>query len=465
MRPSALLLPFLLSPLVGQAPEAPSKALERLQAAALASEEGYRKLGWLCDRIGHRISGSKQLERAIEWAVDTLKADGFDNVHTEKVMVPRWVRGREHGEILSPNPTRLSLLGLGGTAPTRKGGITAEVVVVGSFEELRTLGSAKVQGRIVCFDVPFTDYGTTVAYRGNCAIEAAKLGAVAALVRSVSPVSLDTPHTGALRYAKDVARIPAAALSLESATQLRRMQERGERITVRLELENETLPDVESANVVAELRGSKKPDEIVLLSGHLDSWDVGQGAQDDGVGCLNVWEAVRLIRQVGLRPERTLRVVLFCNEENGLRGGTAYRDAHRAELPKHLAMLESDGGNGLIRGFGLEIAGAGRGNQPVPESVQAQQERILETLRALAPAFEGIGGGNFKLSHSGADIGPSVQTGVPGIGIDHDDSHYWDIHHTWADTFDKVDKKTMQKNIAIIATLAYLLADMPGTLR
>ena len=464
MRRSALLISVLLTPLFGQV--RPSASWVRLQEAALASEEGYQKLGWLCDRIGNRLSGSKQLEQAIQWAVTTMKAEGFDNVHTEKVMVPHWVRGREFGELLSPKPTRLNLLGLGGTAPTPKGGLTADVVVVGSFEELKALGEAKVKGKIVCFDVPFTDYGTTVAYRGNGAIEAAKLGGVAALIRSVSPVSLDTPHTGAMRYDKDVPRIPAAALTLESTTQMRRMQERGDRITMKLELENKTLPDIESANVVAEIRGSEKPEEIVLISGHLDSWDVGQGAQDDGVGCMNVWEAARLIRQVGLKPKRTIRVVLFTNEENGLRGGLAYRDAHKAELPLHLAMLESDGGNGLIRGFELELAGIrGGGNQASAEALPSAQTEILEKLRAFAPAFETLGGGIFAAGHSGADIGPSVQLGVPGIGVDHHGGHYWDIHHTWADTFDKVDKKTMQKNIAIIATLTYLLADLPGTLQ
>lgn len=466
MRRSGYLVPLLSLSLFGQAPSAASSPLARLQEAALVSEEGYKKLGWLCDQIGHRLSGSKPLEQAIQWAVTTMKAEGFDNVHTEKVMVPHWVRGRESAEMVLPMPTRLNLLGLGGTVPTPKGGITADVVVVGSFEELKALGEAKVKGKIVCFDVPFTDYGTTVAYRGNCAIEAAKLGGVAALIRSISPVSLDTPHTGAMRYDKDVPRIPAAALTLESATQLRRLQERGERIRLKLVLENETLPDAESANVVAEIRGSEKPEEIVLISGHLDSWDVGQGAQDDGVGCMNVWEAARLIRQVGLKPKRTIRVVLFTNEENGLCGGLAYRDAHKAELPLHVAMLESDGGNGLIRGFGLELTGArGRGNQPSPGATPSTQSEILEKLRAFAPAFETLGGGTFAAGHSGADIGPSVQLGVPGIGVDHNGGHYWDIHHTWADTFDKVDKKTMQKNTAIIATLTYLLADMPGTLR
>lgn len=460
------LVPALIFSHSAQAQVLSLEPVARLQAKALASEEGYRKLAWLCDRIGHRISGSKALEQAIQWAVQAMKAEGFDNVHTEKVMVPHWVRGREHGEILAPNPTRLNLLGLGGTVPTPKGGITADVVVVGSFEELKALGTARVKGKIVCFDVPFTGYGPTVAYRGRGAIEAARLGACAALIRSVSPVSLDTPHTGMLRYEKDVPTIPAAALTLEASSQLRRMQEQGERITVKLVLENETLPDAESANVVAELRGSEKPEEIVLLSGHLDSWDVGQGAQDDGVGCMIAWEAVRLIREAGLKPRRTLRVVLFTNEENGLKGGTAYLETHRAELARHVALIESDGGNGEVRGFSVDLGyGDGKNRSLLSETEKLKEAEGLARLRAFSGQLDPLGAGKFELGSSGADIGPSVRFGVPGLGVDHDVSRYWEIHHTWADTFEKVDRKTLQKNTAAVATLAFLLAEMPGTLR
>lgn len=466
---AALSFPLLLPSLVAQDP-APDlarfqEASRRLAEASQASDVAYQRLAWLCDRIGHRLAGSPQLDQAIAWAAATLKADGFQ-VRLEKVKVPRWVRGAESAELLVPSRQRLHVLGLGGTVPTPKGGLTAEVVVVGSFDELKALGAAKVKGRIVCFDVPFTGYGPTVAYRSNGAIEAAKLGAAGVLVRSVSPVSLDTPHTGAVRYEKSVPRIPAAALTLEGATHLRRLASAGQRLRVRLDLQNQTFEDVESANVVADLPGREKPEEIVLLGGHLDSWDVGQGAQDDGVGCLNVWEAVRLIKQLGLQPRRTLRVVLFTNEENGLRGGLAYAKDHAAELPRHVAMLESDSGNGAIQGFSLDLGtGLGRNRVASGGAPDPARQAVLARLRRYEGALTPLGAARFELGGSGADIGPSVRQGVPGLGVEHDVSRYWDVHHTWADTFDKVDKATMQKNIAALATLAYILADMPETLR
>ncbi len=459
------LLSALILPLGAQSP-GPAAALARLQAQALASEEGYRKLAWLCDRVGHRLSGSPQPEEAIRWALETLKAEGFRNVHGEKVRVPRWVRGREQGEILSPTAHRLHVLGLGGTEPTPPGGLEAEVVVVGSYEELRALPADRVRGRVVCYDVPYKGYGATVGYRVNGAVEAARLGAVGVLLRSVGPASLDTPHTGSMRYEVGVPRIPAAAIPIEAATQLRRMQERGERIRVRLELENRVLEDAESANVVAEVPGRERPEEIVLLSGHLDSWDVGQGAQDDGVGSLMAWEAARLIQASGLRPRRTIRVVLFTNEENGLRGGHAYRDAHRDELPRHVAMVEADSGNGPIQGFNLDLnSGPGRGGRarsgegsPADPEVQAA---ALAWLRQFSPLLAPFGAGKIESGGSGADLEPSVALGVPGIGVNQDTTEYFKIHHTWADTFDKVDKAAFQKNVAALAALAYLLAEAP----
>jgi len=322
-------------------PEALRAASERLQAEAFRTHGAYADLAWLCDRIGHRLSGSPQLDQAITWAQTRLKAAGLVNVHAEPVMVPHWVRGREAAQLLLPTAHRLNILGLGGSVGTPEGGLTADVAVVGSFDELEKLGDA-VKGKIVLFDVPYQGYGHTVAYRFSGAAKAAKLGAVAALVRSVGPVSLDTPHTGMMEYDPAGPRIPTAAVTIEASTQMRRMQQRGERIQMRLDMGAQTLPDAPSANVVAEIRGTEKPDEIVLLSGHLDSWDVGQGAQDDGAGCAMAMEAARLIQGLGLRPRRTIRVVLWTNEENGLRGGKAYLEAHRDKLKDIVAALETD---------------------------------------------------------------------------------------------------------------------------
>jgi carboxypeptidase Q len=460
MTPSRCLLSLLLasslaSHLVAQTapaalkavgPEALQVTAERLRAEASRTNGAYADLAWLCDRIGHRLSGSPQLDQAILWAQERLRAAGLVNVHAEPVLVPHWVRGQESAELLLPTAHRLNILGLGGSVGTPAAGLTADVLVVGSFDELEKMGTA-VRGKIVLFDVPYTGYGHTVVYRHDGAARAAKLGAVAALVRSVGPVSLDTPHTGAMDYEPGGPRIPTAAVTIEAATQMRRMQQRGERIQMRLAMGAQTLPDAPSANVVAEIRGSEKPGEVVILSGHLDSWDVGQGAQDDGAGTVIAMEAARLIQALGLKPRRTLRVVLWTNEENGLRGGMAYRDAHRAEFKNIIAALETDSGSEPIKGFHLELTKA---------TPQAKAE-ALASLKTLGPVLAPFGV-TVQLGHSGADVSPMVAEGVPGIGVNHAATHYFDVHHTHADTFDKVAKEDLAFNAAALATFAFALA-------
>ena len=421
---------------------------ERLKTEAFRTHGAYADLAWLCDRIGHRLSGSPQLDQAIAWAQARLKTAGLVNVHAEPVMVPHWVRGQESAELLLPAAHRLNILGLGGSVGTPEGGLTADVVVVGSFDELAKLGEA-VKGKIVLFDVPYGGYGHTVVYRHDGAAHAAKFGAVAALVRSVGPVSLDTPHTGAMDYDPAFPKIPTAAVTIEASTQMRRMQQRGERIQMKLNLGAKTLPDAPSANVVAEIRGTEKPEEVILISGHLDSWDVGQGAQDDGAGTVIAMEAGRLIQTLGLKPRRTIRVVLWTNEENGLRGGKAYREAHRTELGNIVAALETDSGSERVVGFSLELSQAG------PEA----KAKALAALGRFQPPLATFGTIKLKLGHSGADVSPMVGAGVPGIGVEHVASHYFDVHHTQADTFDKVAKDDLAFNAAVLATFAYALAD------
>ncbi len=448
MNPVRCLLLCLLVVSLGAQPS--SKDLrassERLRTEAFRTHGAYGDLAWLCDRIGHRLSGSPQLDVAIAWAQSRLKAAGLVNVHAEPVMVPHWVRGREAAELILPAPHRLHILGLGGSVGTPGGGLMADVVVVGSFDELDQLGTA-VKGKIVLFDVPFKGYGHTVVYRHDGAAKAAKYGAVAALVRSVGPVSLDTPHTGAMDYDPAFPKIPTAAVTIEASTQLRRMQQRGERIQMRLEMGAQTLPDVPSANVVAEIRGSEKPEEVIILSGHLDSWDVGQGAQDDGAGTVVVMEAARLIQGLGLKPRRTIRVVLWTNEENGLRGGKAYREAHRAEFKDIIAAVESDSGSERVKGFSLDL------HKATPEAKAA----ALASLKSLGAVLEPFGV-TFRLGGSGADVSPMVGEGVPGIGMEHAATHYFDIHHTHADTFEKIEKDDLAHNAAALATFAYALA-------
>jgi carboxypeptidase Q len=339
------------------------------------------------------------------------------------------------------------MLGLGNSAGTPPEGVTAEVVVVRSFDELDALGE-RVRGKIVLYNVPFTSYGATVRYRSAGASRAARHGAVAALVRSVGPSSLQTPHTGALTYDDAQPKIPAAALTIEGAEMLQRMQERGERIMLRLRMEAKFLPDAESANVVADLKGRERPDEVVLVSGHFDSWDVGQGAHDDGGGCMMAWEAVRLLKKLGLRPRRTVRVVLYTNEENGLRGGQGYLDAHRAEVAKHVLAVESDSGTFRPTGFGL---GEGASLQ-----ARADLTEIAKLLAAIKADHIGASGG-------GADIGPLMREGVPGMGLNVD-GPYFNYHHTPADTVDKIDPHDMALCVAAMAVMAYVVADMPAAL-
>ncbi|MGH7500926.1 MAG: M28 family metallopeptidase [Longimicrobiales bacterium] len=418
----------------------------RLIEAALGDSAAYERLGTLVDRFGHRFSGSESLERAIDWILDEMRSDGLANVRGEPVMVPHWVRGEESAALVSPRAMELAMLGLGGSIGTPPEGITAEVLVVESFEELEAR-AAEASGRIVLFDAPFTSYGETVQYRSGGAIAAARAGAVASLIRSVASYSMRTPHTGGMRYEDGVPRIPHAALTVEDAAMLHRMQERGERIVVRLTMNAQTLPPVQSRNVVAEIVGSEFPDEVVVMGGHIDSWDVGQGAMDDGGGCVAAWEALRLIHTLGLRPKRTIRVVLWTNEENGLAGGNGYRDAHRAEVDKHVLAMESD--NGVFRPRGFAFNGS---------------DEAFAILEPVVRLLEPIGADSLARGGGGADIGPIMELGVPGMSPIVDGSRYFWFHHSNADTVDKLDPRELAQVVAGMAVMAYVVADLPEPL-
>ncbi|HVF68672.1 MAG TPA: M28 family metallopeptidase [Pyrinomonadaceae bacterium] len=420
----------------------------RIIGAALTSGVAYRRLAWLTDRIGNRLSGSESLTRAIEWSVSEMKRDGLDNVRAEKVLVPHWVRGEESLELVEPVARSLPMLGLGNSVGTPPEGVRAEAVVVRSFAELDALGE-KVRGKIVVYNAPFTTYGETVAYRGVGASRAARYGALAAVVRSITPVSLQTPHTGSLRYLEDQQKIPAAAVTVEGAELLQRMYERNERPVLHLKMQAHFLPDAESANVVAEIKGREKPEEVVVVGGHLDSWDVGQGAHDDGGGCIVSWEVARLLKELKLRPRRTIRVVLFTNEENGVRGGNGYRDAHKAEIPNHVLAIESDIGVFRPTGFGLSEQAS-----PQARADFVEIAKLLSNIRADRVDPDG----------EGTDIGPIMREGVTGASLNVDFSHYFDIHHTHADTFDKVNPQELAACVATMAVMAYVVADMPERL-
>ncbi len=423
--------------------------------AALADKGTWKKLAYLSDRIGHRLSGSKGMEKAVKWTADTMKADGHV-VRTQKVMVPHWVRGIEQASITAPIKKPMRILTLGGSVGTARRGLRGEVVVVTSFKDL-VAKKAKVKGRIVLYNVAMpkyhpehgAGYGKTVAYRWAGPSQAAKLGAVGVLMRSVTARSLNSPHTGSLGYTKGIKKIPAAAVTVEDAALIARLAKTGP-VKVRLRLGARTLPDKPSANVIGELRGRDKPDEIVLIGAHLDSWDVGTGAHDDGAGCAIMMQAITLLKQLKLQPRRTIRVVLFTNEENGGRGSKAYFKEHAAEIPKHVAAMEADTGSFTPYGFRVAVADKTKQNAAVA--------KMAEILALLKP----INATRARAGYGGADIRLLTKAGVLGLGLDMDGSKYFDYHHTHADTLDKVDPKQLVQNLATVAVAAYILAEMPG---
>jgi len=450
------LLVALVASLITVAPRAQARpewlesfrpTANQLMAAAQADHFAWNRLAELTDTYGQRLSGSENYNRAVAWAVATMKADGLENVHTEKVMVPKWVRGRESLEIVNPPLHQVPLLGLGGSIATPPEGIEADVMVVADAEELTRRG-AEAKGKIVLFNVPYTNYGETVAYRGGGAKMAAEHGAVAALVRSVGPMGLRTPHTGGMSYDETITKIPAAAIPAEDAARVQRLTARGIAVRMRLRMEAHFEPDVESFNVVGEIRGREFPNEVVLVGGHFDSWDPGTGASDDGVGCVVTWEAARLMKKLKIQPRRTVRVVLFANEENGTRGGNGYRDAHAAEAADHIMALESD--SGVFSPSRLGFTGS-----------EGARKVVMDIGTLLAPlGLSDIGPGG-----GGADIGPIGQLGkVPMMAYSGDATKYFTIHHTPADTVDRIDPDDVSRAAAAISAMVYVVADMPQRL-
>jgi carboxypeptidase Q len=413
----------------------------------MADQFAWERLAELTDTYGARLTGSENLARAMGWAVDTMKRDGLTNVRAERVIAPKWVRGHESAEIVDPPRHAMAMLGLGGSVGTPPEGIEADVMVVTSADDLHRR-SGEVKGRIVLFDVSFTSYGETVSFRSGGARMAAQYGAVAALVRSVGPIGLRTPHTGGMQYGDDAPRIPAAAISVEDAQRIHRIVNRGRRVRVRLKMDAHVEPDVESANVIGELPGRERPDEIVLVGGHFDSWDPGTGASDDAVGCIVTWEAARLMVKLGIQPRRTVRVVLFTNEENGLRGGTAYRDTYAKQAADHVLAIESD--SGVFAPARLAFSGS--------ESARRIIADIATLLAGIDMQTVGPGGG-------GADIGPIAQLGkVPMMAYAGDATRYFTVHHTPADTVERITPEEVSKAAAALAVMTYVVAEMPERL-
>jgi len=420
---------------------------DKLINAALADNEGYERLTYLCYRIGSRLSGSASLQRAIEWSAEQMKAAGLSNVRVIPVKVPHWVRGAESARMVAPLDKPLRMLGLGMSIGTEPGGITADVVAVENFDDLAKLGRDKIQGKIVLYNEEYRGYGPTRVYRATGAARAAAFGAVAALVRSATPLAMQIPHTGEMNYDDAQPKIPAAAVSPEDAMMMAKLLADGVPVKVHLEMGAQILPDADSGDVVGEIPGKTHPEQVVVIGGHIDSWDVGQGAQDDGASIMACLQALALMKKLGLQPERTIRVAFWVNEENGGRGGDAYRAWVGGQIKDQVAAIEMDGGAEAPLGYGAGVDASS-----------------METLKQIGKLLERIGAGEIAGGGGGSDIAPLLRDGVPGLSERTVGTHYFDWHHTEADTLDKVSLDDFRKNLASLAVMSFALADMPGRL-
>lgn len=413
-----------------------------------ADNSNWERLAYMCDVYGPRLSGSENLNNAIEWIYQEMKKDGLVNVIKDPVMVPHWVRGKETCTLLKPRKADIPLLALGGSIGTPKEGITALVIVVKSKEELAEKAS-KVKGKIVLFNQPWMGYGKSVQYRVHGAKWAAEYGAVASLIRSVSPIGMRVPHTGMMLYEDTIKKIPHAAITLEDAEMLDRLQSYGIQAEIHLYMEAKTLTDTESYNVMGEITGSEFPDEIIAVGGHIDSWDAGTGAHDDGSGCVATWQAVKLLHDLGLKPKRTIRAVMWVNEENGVRGGKDYADKHSDEF--HKLLFEFDAGT-----FPFEFLR------------YTGSKEAFDYLKSMEPLFKMVNKDATVVEGGwGVDIRPLAEmNNVPviALGTKDDDKYFW-YHHATNDTADKVDPKHMNECVAAIALALYIYADLPQEIK
>jgi carboxypeptidase Q len=433
--------------------------LKRLRQAALTSDYAYRQVAHLANNIGPRLTGSAQAAKAVKYVASELKAIGCD-VQLEKVTVPHWVRGEETAALVqftgqAPGTTqKVVLCALGASVATPPNGIEAEVIVVRDLDELKSLPRDKVAGKIVLFNYPFDKrmaaegrggeaYGEAVVYRSKGPSEAARQGAIACVIRSVGGADYRLPHTGETDYASDAPKIPAGAVTAEDADLIADLVRQGP-VRMKLVLTPQTLPDVESANVIADIKGSEHPEQLIVVSGHLDSWDLGTGAIDDGAGVAVSMEVANLIQKLHLKPKRTIRMIAWMNEENGLTGSKQYAKDHEKEWMNHFAAMETDGG----------------ADHPLGINIKGKPE-VKKMLAPIAALLQESGAGMLNLvEHCGADIGPLEKAGVPAFSPIQDSRFYFNYHHTAADTLDKIVPKELAENSAVVAVLAYALANM-----
>lgn len=433
--------------------------MRQLQQAALRSDYALKQTAYLSNNIGARLTGSAQAERAVQYVADEMRKLGLE-VRLQKLTVPHWIRGEERGELIEfegmakGTTQKVVLTALGGSVATAPSGLIGEIVVVNTFDELEKMGRGKVEGKIVLFDFKFDRemaeagfggqaYGQATQYRGGGAIAAGRLGAVGVLVRSAGGSQNRLAHTGGMRYDEKITKIPAAAVSFEDAETIAYLAKMG-RVKIKMLLTPQTLPDTTSYNVIADLRGSEKPDEIVIVSGHLDSWDLGTGALDDAAGVAVSMQVPFLLKQLKIKPKRTIRVIAYMNEENGLVGGRTYALEEDANIAKHFAAIESD--LGASHPLGFNFAG------------------VREAMPFFAPISKILNSQGAGLSQMqpgvGADIGPLTQKGVPSFAPWFDTRTYFNYHHTAADTFDKVNPKELAEVGSVMAVLAYGLANL-----
>jgi hypothetical protein len=442
---------FTLCTFVASAQNKDSVMLRSIYTEALSKGKCYQTLDYLSTKIGGRLSGSPQAQQAVEYTYNQLLSYGLDTVYLQPVMVPHWVRGaKEEAFVRKGNQqTRVRICALGNSVATPSTGLVAPVIEVQSLKELAQLGTENIKGKIVFFNRPMNPeyintgraYGEAGDQRGAGPVEAAKYGAVGVVVRSLTLANDTNPHTGMTRTVDSIPSIPACAISTVDADELSRLLKIRSAGAVQFYFKQscKMLPDTLSYNVIAELRGSSNKDEIVLAGGHLDAWDNGQGAHDDGAGVVQSMEALRLLKQLGYKPKRTLRCVLFMNEENGVKGGIKYAEV--AQTENHIAAIESDAGGFTPRGFGID------------------DSAVTAYMQQYAPLFKPYSIEYIKQGGGGTDIGPLKKNGCVQMGYIPDSQRYFDYHHTSIDTFDKINKRELELGAAAISSLLYIISE------